>query len=436
MTYIIDRRKNTNAKNSGNRQKFLNRAKNQIRKAVKDAIQTKKIKDIGSGENISIPVKDLNEPSFRHSNKSGSKDSVHPGNESWDVGDTIKKPAGGSGAKGNKASNSGEDEDDFQFTLSREEFLDIFFEDLELPDLLKKTLKEITNFKYKRAGYTNNGIPTNMDIKKTLTQSLGRRLALKRPKQKDIDNLKDRINKLEQKDIRTNEEEETLTLLKLEFEAIEKKLKAVPFIDPIDVRYRFFTPQPEPITQAVMICVMDVSGSMDERKKDLAKRFFMLLYLFLERKYEKVDIVFVRHTQDAEEVSEEDFFYSRHSGGTVVSSGLELTREILDARYPASDWNIFISQVSDGENFNNDDCIKCNNILMTDLMPRTQYYAYIEVIPEHRYSDYSGSLEQDLWNEYVKVADVHKNFAMRKIQSTNQIFDVFRELFSKDKAVK
>ena len=128
----------------------------------------------------------------------------------------------------------------------------------------------------------------------------------------------------------------------------------MPFLDEIDLRYRHRITVPQPIARAVMFCLMDVSASMDEEKKDLAKRFFTLLYLFLTRKYEKVDLVFIRHTEDAEEVDEERFFHDPQTGGTVVYSALELMHEIVQARYPSSAWNIYAAQASDGDAFGAD----------------------------------------------------------------------------------
>ena len=116
------------------------------------------------------------------------------------------------------------------------------------------------------------------------------------------------------------------------------------------MRYRRFEPQPKPVAQAVMFCLMDVSGSMTEHMKDLAKRFFALLYLFLKRRYKHVDIVFIRHTHEAREVDEETFFYSPETGGTVVSTALEEMARIVDDRYPPDDWNIYAAQASDGDN--------------------------------------------------------------------------------------
>ena len=128
-----------------------------------------------------------------------------------------------------------------------------------------------------------------------------------------------------------------------------------------------------------MFCLMDVSASMGEREKDLAKRFFILLHLFLKRKYDRVDIVFIRHTHEASEVDEQEFFYGKESGGTIVSSALKEMIEIREKRYPVADWNIYCAQASDGDNSGNDTdgCVE-----LLDARPfcrSTQYFAYIEI---------------------------------------------------------
>lgn len=429
MSYIIDRRENPKGKNLGNRQRFIRRAKDQIKKAVTDAIQSKNIKDINNGEKVKVPVKDMNEPIFGNDHKSGERDFVHPGNKDFMEGDRIDKSGGGGQGRGRKASQDGDGEDEFSFTLTRDEFLDFFFEDLELPDMVKKSLKEIKKTKFKRAGFTNSGNPVNIDVKHTLRKAIGRRVALGRPKNEEIEALEAECKALEKKKKKTDDELARMKFLQKEIIQLKSRQKAIPWIDPVDVKYKNFTPQPQPTSQAVMICVMDVSGSMGEREKDLAKRFFMLLYLFLERRYEKIDLIFVRHTQHAKEVDEEEFFHGRESGGTIVSTGLQMAYEIIKERYPVNDWNIYVAQASDGENWDNDS-VTCVELLNEKLLPITQYYAYIEILSENDYS-YAGKEETDLWEHYQGVAERNEHFQMKRIRSPKDIWPVFRELFSK-----
>src|SRR5580700_9143798 len=312
---IVDRRPNPKGKSLSNRQRFLTRARVEVKSAVQEALRKRKVADIGHGEKVAIPTRGISEPIFHHNRRT---DHVVPGNKEYVRGDEIPRPTGGEGGGGREGSPDGSGEDAFEFTLSKEEFLDMFFEDLELPDLVKKSLKDTTAVDLQRAGYTVTGNPSNLSIPRTLRNSMGRRIALRRPKPAELEALRDQAE-----EARARGDEEKAERLFKEFERLERRSKIIPYIDPIEVRYRRFERVPRPNTEAVMFCLMDVSGSMTEAMKDLAKRFFMLLHVFLTRRYRHVDVVFIRHTSTAEEVDEETFFYSRETGGTVVSTALE-----------------------------------------------------------------------------------------------------------------
>ena len=380
------------------------------------------ITDMDKGEKINIPTKDTSEPIFHHG-PGGKRQIVHPGNTDFVAGDKVPRPQGGGGGKGGgKASNQGEGEDEFVFQLTREEFLEFFFEDLELPDLVKTQLKSVVDFKTRRAGYTTAGVPSNINVIRSLRGALARRTALKTPHVKE---LAQREEELDDIIAAHGEDDPQVTLLKEEIARLKTKIKSVPFIDEFDIRYNNRVREPVPSTQAVMFCIMDVSGSMNEERKDIAKRFFILLYLFLQRNYESIDVVFIRHHTTAKEVDEEEFFYSRETGGTVVSSALELMHEIIQERYPTSQWNIYAAQASDGDNWEGDSPA-CSEILINQIMPCLQYYAYVEITAyEH----------QSLWYEYEKVKAYFPNFAIQDIAGLTSIYPVFRELFSKQNAL-
>ncbi len=432
MPYFIDRRLNPKDKSLGNRQRFLRRARAQIKEAVNRALKHRNVSDTVSGETITIPTKGIAEPRFRLSPTGGNRERVFPGNKEFDAGDRLPKPPkGGGDGRGKKGSDKGEGTDEFEFALSRDEFLDLFFEDLELPELVKTSLKEIENVKPKRAGIGVTGTPTNINVIRTMRMAMGRRLALKRPRNKDVLAIEEQIFALEKKSEPTAAEREELAVLRAELIEMKRRQKAVPYIDPFDIRYNQFTPKPEPTTQAVMFCLMDVSGSMGEREKDLAKRFFVLLHLFLKRRYEKIDVVFIRHTHQAQEVDEETFFYSRETGGTVVSTALREMLKIVRDRYSPGEWNIYAAQASDGDNFAGD-AEKCNALLSEELMPMCQYYAYVEILDEREMELFRNSEEgAALWRCYRSVAADWPNFAMKRIASPTDIYPVFRELFSK-----
>jgi len=423
---IIDRRLNPKGKSLANRQRFLRRARQQILKAVRDASGERSITDIAGGERISIPMDGLREPSFHRASEGGVRDHVVPGNKEYVVGDRIPRPPARGGDGGSEGSPDGDGEDDFHFLLSKDEFLDIFLDDLELPDLVKRNIRQSESYSLVRAGYSVSGSPANLNLVRTMRNSLSRRIALNRPRSGAIAELEDEIRRLEE----SGDDPERLSELRVEFDRLMAKSRRVPYIDPLDIRYNRFEPVPKPVTQAVMFCLMDVSGSMTEHMKDLAKRFFMLLYLFLTRRYRHVDIVFIRHTHEAKEVDEDTFFYSTETGGTVVSTALEEMRRVVADRYSPGDWNIYAAQASDGDNTTSDNA-RAAALLEDSILPVCQYYAYIEVGAE--YKDWLGR-ETDLWRTYKHVAKPGGTMAMRKVRVRSQIFPVFRDLFTKERA--
>ncbi len=418
MVRIIDRRFDSKNKSAINRSRFIRRFKGQIKKAVADAVNRRGIRDLDNGEKVGIAGKDIAEPQFGLG-REGIWERVHPGNDRFSSGDEVDRPPNGSGGRGNEASQDGEGEDDFSFTLSREEFLDLFFEELALPNLVKRELARIDEYKRIRAGYTQSGVPTNINLMRTMRGAAGRRIAIGGPYSGRLRELEEELARL----LLTHSETDALVVdLRHEIAKLRARIAAIPFIDSFDLRYNNRIRIPTPSTQAVMFCILDVSGSMDEDKKNIAKRFFMLLYLFLTRNYQHIEVVFVRHHTIASEVDEDNFFHSRESGGTVVSSALELMRDIIRERYPSSQWNIYAAQASDGDNWNADSP-HCREVLEESLLPLLQYFAYIEI---------TTGAPQNLWMEYALVAAAHPDcFAMQKITNVADIYPVFRELFKK-----
>ena len=426
LMHIVDRRLNPKGKSLANRQRFLRRTRAQIQKAVRDALVNRKVTDVVGQEQVSIPMDGLGEPTFRHARIGGEREHVLPGNKDYMQGDRIPRPDDQDQEQsGNEGSAGGEGEDDFRFILSRDEFLDLFLEDLELPDLIKTNLAQTESLTYNRAGYSTSGSPSALSLVRTMRNSLSRRIALKRPKPAELKALEEEIKRLEQ----SGEDPERLSELRVLFDKMAAKNRRVPYIDPLDVRYARFEATPKPVTQAVMFCLMDVSGSMSEHMKDLAKRFFMLLYLFLSKRYGHVDIVFIRHTHLAKVVNEDEFFHSTETGGTVVSTALAEMKAMIETKYPPSDWNIYAAQASDGDNNSSDNALALN-LLQNFILPNTQYFAYIEVGAD--YKDWMGR-ETDLWRTYKILEGKEKNLAMRKVKAANQIFPVFRELFARER---
>jgi len=419
LTYLIDRRLQGKNKSAINRERFLRRYKGQIKDAVGRAIKGRSITDIENGEKVAIPVKDVNEPNFGHAH-GGVWETVSPGNQEYQKGDQFNRPRGGGGNGRGKAGNSEQpSEDDFIFELSREEFMNYFFEDLELPNMVKTQLAQTVDFKQQRAGYNMSGTPSNIHVLRSLRGALGRRIAVGGSSRKELLHAERELQALLEDEVSLDDAR--VIELKRKIHHLHTKLLAIPFIDPFDLRYTNRIKVPKPMTQAVMFCVMDVSGSMDESRKDTAKRFFILLYLFLKRAYEKIDVVFIRHHTAAAEVDENDFFHSRESGGTVVSSALHLLQKIIAERYSSGEWNSYVAQASDGDNWDNDSVL-CKQLLSNTIMPAVQYYTYVEI---------TDGPPQNLWEQYTEVAGQHQNFAMQKIVTPADIYPVFRELFKK-----
>jgi uncharacterized sporulation protein YeaH/YhbH (DUF444 family) len=413
---IIDRRKNPKGKSSDNRQRFLKRVEGQIKKALPEIVKGTNVKDLTtSSDKIKVPIKGISEPQFTYDKDSGNKKYVHPGNKEYVVGDKIEKPKGG-GGKGNGRQGSNDPsvtEDEFTITISREEFLDYFFSDLELPDMVKKHLNSIVDWKRKRAGYSSYGNPSRLNVVRSYKNSMARRMATNIFFDKKIKEIEDKLL--------ANPTDDERIILQKELDRLKKMKLTVSFMEEVDLQYNNFETYPVPTTCAVMFCIMDISGSMGEKEKDISKRFFMLLYMFLTKQYQKIEIVFIRHHTEAKEVTEEEFFNSRESGGTIVYPALKLMDKIIKERYDQN-WNIYAAQASDGDVWNKTDADDCYKILNTELLNKIQYMVYIEVC---RTSD------GDLWENYKLLSKNRNNFEVGKISEVSGIWKVFQDFFKK-----
>jgi uncharacterized sporulation protein YeaH/YhbH (DUF444 family) len=414
--HIVDRRLNPGSKSLENRQRCLRRAKARVQGAVEKSSQDRDIRDVLEGGEVSIPLDGMNEPRFRR--EGGTRDMVLPGNKKFVEGDVL--PRSGEG-RGRKASDPGEgdSEDAFRFVLSRDEFVDLFLDDLELPDLAKRKLAEAESEGLRQAGYSTSGSPANISVSRTVQLAMAWRIALRRPRPETIAQLEAEI---------ADCDEARRVELMAELDALKAKFRRIPFIDPIDIRYRRFETMPKPVAQAVMFCLMDVSGSISEHMKDLAKRFYMLLYVFLTRRYRHVEIVFIRPTNRAEEVDEDTFFHGPASGATLVSSALQAMHEIVRSRFRPADWNIYAAQASDGDNSISDREV-AGRLLTEMILPVSQFFAYLEV------DETSGSTfdmpDSALWTLYQRLRADGAPLSMRKVSDRSQIFPVFNDLFQR-----
>lgn len=381
---IIDRRKNGSGKSAPNRKKFIDRYKRQIKKSVEKAGVKRSIKDTDSVD-VEIDKDTTREPDYHFDPQAGKRTRVYSGNDQFQKGDMIPKPDGAGGG-GSNASNSGEGEDPFTFQLTKEEFYDIYFDGMELPNFIKESLVGSNKFRLKQAGYTRTGSPAKLNAKKTIELAIARRIASK---------------------------------------AQGKEKPA--YLDDVDVRYDNIIKKPYPITKALMFCVMDVSGSMYEDDKARAKKFFLLLYLFLTKCYDTVEVRFIRYTDEAAEVDEEEFFYSTVTGGTLTSSALKLMNKIINEEVELSTTNVYVSQASDGDNWAQDNSATIDTLKL--ILPNIQYMAYIQTqYPSLRKALHGAS---DLFSLYHLIKNPKLN--CKVVQKDSDVYPVLRELFEKAK---
>ena len=425
---IVDRRPNPQGKSLPNRQRFLNRAREEVRKAVAESIDRRRVADGNTDEEVKVRVKGTVEPMFRRAG-GGDQDHVLPGDGSFNRGDRLPKPKEGDGGAGGNQAGSGEGEDGFEFTLTRQEFLNYFFDEMELPRLARNQIGLTNLSKPRRAGISVSGQPTALDIRRTMKNSLGRRIALKRPHRDEVERLQHEVAAAVQED-----DAERLRVARAELELALRRTARIPYVDPIDLRYARHQRVPEPALEAVMFCLMDVSGSMTEHMKSMAKRFFMLLHLFLERKYKRVHIVFIRHTETAQEVDEETFFRSRETGGTIVSSALKEMLRVQHERFPPEAYNIYVAQASDGDNSFSDQA-EVAQLMEKRILPIVRYFAYVETGrgPADRFMLPTPAGGTSLWLSYRNLAQGGKapQLVQRRLVDPADVWNVFAELFRK-----
>lgn len=420
MSIIIDRRaRDATHENADNRKKFLDRHDRAIREQVQRINTQGSIKDGGKAKDITINPDSFEEYSITTTND--SMDKIFSGNKKYKKGDTIPKPEGK--GKGNQAGDSGEGEDPFEFLLTQDEFEKYLFEDLEIPFLEPRLTKSTEEKKYVHAGFQSNGIPSNLSVIRSFRKALGRKLSLQAVYDKKI---KDTVKLLE--DVNMIDEEKTR--LEILLKRYHKLRFGIPFIDDIDLMYRFRKIEPQPIAQGVMFCLMDVSGSMDEKRKDLAKRFFLLTYLFLNKIYKKFDVIFIAYHSDAKEVSEKEFFHGKASGGTVASKAFELANEIILARYPSTEYNIYMAHASDAENFSTDDD-KAFKIFNEQLLPNINLFinVFIKVLSSWGYS--SPIDKKEVSQRIMGLESKNKKVKGTMIGEVADVYHAFRHVFKK-----
>jgi uncharacterized protein len=415
---IVDRRPEK-GKSTANRQRVLKRLDGALRAQVDQMIARSKLNDHDKAAEVAINRKDVKEPSFALDPKSGAADRVIPGNDRYRVGDKIpREPPQGQGAGSGPGEGESEQEDMFRFALSREEYLSLLFDNLELPPLVKKSLLEIDENKFRRGGVVRYGNPSTVCVARTFKASIGRRVAAEAHFEEALGTAE-----AELRVARSSAVPARVQAAELELKDVRQRRADIPFLDPVDLRHRSLVEVQSPRTAAVMFCLMDVSSSMDEHRKDLAKRFFTLLYLFLKRKYAKVELVFIRHTDQAQEVDEDTFFNGTQAGSTKVLSALAKMHEIISSRYPASRYNIFGAQASDGDSFG-EDSSESSAYLLSQLLPAARYFVYAEV------GEAAAQESSTLWTAYRGIESDH--FNMATVTARNEVYPALAKLFHQE----
>jgi hypothetical protein len=421
LTSVIVDRRAQKGKSTANRQRLLKRLDGALKAQLGKLVARHKMQDTGQPAEVTIERKDATEPRLILDPASGSSGRIVPGNDKYRIGDKIvNSPSQGQGSGNGQGAGNGDadEEDTFRFVLSRTEYLSLLFDDLELPALVKKDLLEIDENRYRRGGVVRYGNPGSVCVTRTFKASIGRRVAAEAQHAEALEEAETALI-----GARRTGDRMLMEAAERALDEVSRRTGEIPFLDPIDLRHRSLVEVQSPCTAAVMFCLMDVSSSMDEARKDLAKRFFMLLHLFLTRKYKKVALVFIRHTDAAQEVDEEMFFNGTQAGSTKVLSALEKMNEIIASRYPSSSYNIFGAQASDGDSFGGDST-ESSAYLRSQLLPLSRYFVYAEVGS----NPLQGSTT--LWSAYRAIES--DRFNMASVNARNEVYPALAKLFQKE----
>jgi uncharacterized sporulation protein YeaH/YhbH (DUF444 family) len=421
LTSVIVDRRAQKGKNTANRQRLLKRLDGALKTQLGKLVARHKMQDTGQPAEVTIERKDATEPRLILDPASGSSGRIVPGNDKYRIGDKIvNSPSQGQGSGNGQGAGDGDadEEDTFRFVLSRTEYLSLLFDDLELPALVKKDLLEIDENRFRRGGVVRYGNPGSVCVTRTFKASIGRRVAAEAQHAEALEEAETALIAA-----RRTGDRMLMEAAERALDEVSRRTGEIPFLDPIDLRHRSLVEVQSPCTAAVMFCLMDVSSSMDEARKDLAKRFFMLLHLFLTRKYKKVALVFIRHTDAAQEVDEEMFFNGTQAGSTKVLSALEKMNEIIASRYPSSSYNIFGAQASDGDSFGGDST-ESSAYLRSQLLPLSRYFVYAEVGS----NPLQGSTT--LWSAYRAIES--DRFNMASVNARNEVYPALAKLFQKE----
>ncbi|MCG8492853.1 MAG: DUF444 family protein [Sneathiellales bacterium] len=371
---------------SGDRQRYRERLREVLKENIADVVSEQSI--IGrDGDNIvKVPIRGIKEYRFVYGNNSPR---VAQGDGDSEAGQKVGKvQQDGKAGEGEAGNEPGEDYYETDVTL--DELIEIMFEDLELPDLESKPLRAIeAEYTHKRSGTKRVGIRAHLDKKRTAKSRLKRRF------------VQQKIEQNAQADVDPPEEEE--------------EEKRFPF-NQRDFRYHRHKPDIRYESNAVVLCIMDTSGSMNVMKKYLARSFFFLLYQFVRLKYQQTELVFIAHDTQAKEVNEDDFFHKGESGGTMISSGYQKALDIIHDRFHPSLWNVYAFHCSDGDNFSEDVpktielakklCESCNLFGYGEIKPTggvswgTPMLKHFDVLEADNFTTLGITAKADVWPKF------------------------------------
>ena len=313
------------------------KVKDVIKKNLPDLITEENIIMSDGKQIIKVPIRSLDEYRFIYNYQ--KQKHVGQGDGEAKVGDVLGRDPSNKPGQGEKAGDQ-PGHDVVEAEVSMDELENMLFEDLHLPNLKEKEKDEIVTQSIIFNDIRKKGMQSNIDKKRTILENLRRNATTGSP--------------------------------------------GIHHISPDDLRYKTWEDVIVPQSNAVIIAMMDTSGSMGSFEKYCARSFFFWMTRFLRKQYEHVEIVFIAHHTEAKEVSEEDFFTRGESGGTICSSAYQKALEIIDRRYPASRYNIYPFHFSDGDNLTSDNerCVR----LIGELLKVSNMFGYGEVNQYNRSS--------------------------------------------------
>ena len=381
-------RNNPTDRSASDRSRHRKKIEKAIKEGIHNIVSDESIIGQDGKKRIKIPVRGIKEYKFIYGQNENNKRAGSAGEAEPQRGQSIGNAPGQSKGNGSNPSEPGQDpgEEMYEVEITLDELASYLFDDLELPEFQRKHFKNTDSEQIKRHGYRNKGIRPRLDKKETLKKKIRRK-------------------KIAERDPSFTEEEE------------------FPFHES-DMRYRHVKITPKENTSAVIFFLMDTSGSMTKDKKYIARSFFFLLYQFIRHRYEKTEIVFISHDAQAREVDEDRFFKKMSSGGTMASSALKLTNEIIRKRYHPDSWNIYVFHGSDGDNFHSDNldlresCITLKNMC--------NFFGYAEINPQGK-SSYPVLSKTSLFDIYSDMEDSKLRCA--NLENKKDIWKAFKLFF-------